>query len=86
MYRLDYQVKKLDKQTKLFIERKEKAVYKDFTYPKLNDYVPKNLELVSICYNENDTQGFLNDESNKIVLNSESSSLHSDKDIYSFLD
>lgn len=79
-------MKKLDKQTREFIERKEKAVVKDFTYPKLNEYVPKNLELVTICEAEKETSGFLSEESNTVVLNSESARLHSDGDIYSFLD
>ena len=52
---MDYQIKKLEKSTRDFISSREKTIYKEFTYPKLNEYIPKDLDLVSICESEKET-------------------------------
>jgi secreted Zn-dependent insulinase-like peptidase len=49
LYRIDYDIKQLSAQTLDFISIYDSELAAAFSLPELNDFIPKKLQLVSLC-------------------------------------
>lgn len=82
---VDYSIKKLDKSTVEFIRKVDKNIVGKMHFNEKNDYIPQNLQLVSVC-KESARQEDVLQEDHAIELNHETLQTMSRKEVYSFLD
>lgn len=54
IYRLDYDVQKMSKDTIKYVTTKDKKLQQKFAKPQKNEFIPTNLKLISLCEANND--------------------------------